>query len=610
MPKIIDPDDLVMASSSGQVGTDGNIFIDYTNSEIYLAEYDLLTEDGVTLQCLYTFFAKYMDFSNTSALYDWPYRVITAKQMRLQNGWDFANETTRLLIRDGGVQVVDANGNPTREDFGLVTQGDFVDSTDQAYYQVEDGAAPIDFNLDDKVNQMVKVYEVLATHSPSAGYTITGGNTITADDGDFTLTFSAGDQIEIRDSVLGNNGVYTVDTVVALTITLIESTLSNGDDDSIAVLKVNDYRGYFKIFLREQGKKYDFFDLVQSGLEGSDITYERITAPLSNESDPKVTEPDVTVDAYGVTISWYATGQTRNISGTDYTFSIIIDGNNKTAEEIYMAVQSLLRKPVGTDINNNTGSTGPRRGVITPELLRFVGDDLFTLYDSDNNQGVYIDNFNLDDINRLYFRDDSNVERSFDYVATVNLLMNPALVNDPEAKYWVVFQDAGGNLFGTSNAIIVDQDSGEEVELTNGFTFGTNTITAASGLDVFNDGDKILVQGSASEDNLYTITGTPTATTITVVETLGNSGLDSGTVKVTSKKMCGYVAGRSSIAQDFNYDNNTQGGRASGQNANVFLVARGHAGAQYFKGSATIYRQTGQNFQYFAPEELVFLDPA
>ena len=54
---------------------------------------------------------------------------------------------------------------------------------------------------------------------------------------------------------------------------------------------------------------------------------------------------------------------------------------------------------------------------------------------------------------------------------------------------------------------------------TTSFTSGTKTI-AGTGFPAFVTGDKIVISGSQSNDGLYTISGTPTATSITVTESL------------------------------------------------------------------------------------------
>jgi hypothetical protein len=208
-----------------------------------------------------------------------------------------------------------------------------------------------------------------------------------------------------------------------------------------------DYRSYLKLFVREQAKTYADSSLTDIGV--TTMTYQAYRFPLSNGTDLKVTEPDVTVDAYGVTITWYAAAQSRNIGGTNRFFHVIIDGNNRTAEEIYMAVQSALRK--ATDIDAGAGT---KTGQVTNSLLQFVGDTLKTKLDSTG--GVFIDNYQIADVNRLVFTDDSGIERTFPYVASLTLNFGSNLVADAAAIYRVFFTTNPAGNFGTTNAVIVN----------------------------------------------------------------------------------------------------------------------------------------------------------
>jgi hypothetical protein len=58
----------------------------------------------------------------------------------------------------------------------------------------------------------------------------------------------------------------------------------------------------------------------------------------------------------------------------------------------------------------------------------------------------------------LEFTDNTNTIRTFPYVAAGTIQFNDNLINDVNSKYWIYFTNANGNLFGTNNAIIV-QDS-------------------------------------------------------------------------------------------------------------------------------------------------------
>ena len=207
-----------------------------------------------------------------------------------------------------------------------------------------------------------------------------------------------------------------------------------------------DYRDFLKLFVREQAKLYGTSNNVDIGV--ADFTYQAYRFPLTNADDLKVTEPDVTVDAYGVTVEYFSTPQSRTIGSSDYDFDIIIDGNNRTTEDIYMAIQSLLRK--NTDIDSGAGSV---IGKTADELLKFVGDTLVT------STGVYIDNFLSEDTNSIQFYDITGTMRVFPFVSALQLNFSNTLVTSGDSIYRL-FTTA---TFGTAGATLVDDADGNPI---------------------------------------------------------------------------------------------------------------------------------------------------
>ena len=382
MAKITDPDNLVRSSSKANLGTDGNIWIDTATSKIGLAVFGSLSTDGVTLQAVYSYYSEELKSDAELPKFENPFISITEEKFELINGWDWEDQTTKDLIRDGGWALKSA-GVSQEEYMNVTTLGAFDNSgVDQAYYLQSTGGTPTDIVLTGEVNQAVKIY---------------------------------GD---------GSHGDF-------------------------------DYRGFFQMFLREQAKTYGFGDLI-TDQNISALTYKKYALPLSNGTDLKVTESDITVDAYGVTATWHASPQSRTIGASDYDFSIIVEGNDRPKADIYMAVQSLLRKI--TDIDSGAGT---ERGDITESLMEFVGDTLKTKLTSDG--GVFIDNFNSADTNSIVFVDDTGAERTFPFVAAGSINFNDNLQNDVGAKYWMYFTSANGNDFGTTNAILVDNNAGVDI---------------------------------------------------------------------------------------------------------------------------------------------------
>jgi hypothetical protein len=215
-----------------------------------------------------------------------------------------------------------------------------------------------------------------------------------------------------------------------------------------------DYRDYMKVFVREYQKSYASASLTDIGV--TDMTYQAYRFPLANAADLKVTHNDATVSGYGVSITWYATAQVRSIGGVNRDFHVVINGNNKTAEEIYEGVQRLLRQ--NSDIDSGAGT---KTGKVTNELLQFVGDTLKTKLDSTG--GTYIDNFLTADVNRLVFVDDTGTERTFPYTAVLTLQFGDNLKNDADAVYRVFYTTNPAGNYGTTNAVLVDDDTGADM---------------------------------------------------------------------------------------------------------------------------------------------------
>jgi hypothetical protein len=376
MPLITDPDNL-------NQGTE--VTISTAAKTITLNVAGNLSSAGVTLKCLYSFLKEEWKSDANLIKYPFPMGPITDEQFELINGWDFADDPTRYLIRTGGWAVKDAGGVSLEEWAGIVTLGS-LGGGDQVYFQQVNGGTSANVQLTGPVNQAVKVY---------------------------------GD---------GTHGSF-------------------------------DRRGYLKLLVREYAKSYASATLTDIGVTA--MTYQVYRFPLANSADLKVTHNDAYLAANapytGMTITWYAAAQQRTIGGVARNFHVIIDGNNGTAEQIYEYVQKQLRQ--ATDIDAGSGT---QTGKIVSDMLRFVGDALTTLQAAEG--GVYIDNFQPVDTNRLTFVDDTGTSRTYPFVAMLTVQFGENLVADAGAIFRVFFtnDDAGDNTgrdYGTATAIIAQDNS-------------------------------------------------------------------------------------------------------------------------------------------------------
>lgn len=498
-PLVSDPGAYTSGGTVVEVRNSGDeVFIDAFNKTIQLVVDGNLGTDGVTLKCVYSFLKEQWKTSAELIKFPFPMTPITDEQFEFYNGWNLdqtgtGSSFTPNLIRTGGWAVKHpSTGADTERWINVITLGT-LGTTDQVYYQQIDDVTTdntTNFVLTGTVNQAVQVYS-----DPN-------GDGSTAD---------------------GYNRTQ-----------------------------------YLKLFVREWAKTYASATLVDIGV--TTMSYQAYRFPLANTADSKIVALGVTEAEAGgsiapyndMSITWYATAQSRTgffLPATAY-FKVIIDANvdntgtNPTAEQIYAFVQAALRKTTDIDADG----TSVHIGKVTPEKLRFVGDDLYTIGITALEEGVYIDDFNSTDINRIHFwgydAASGGVEYTniqYPYTAVLTLNFGDNLVADANAIYKVFFtnDDAGDNLgrdYGTADAIVV--------------------------------------------------------------------------LKKDTNPMSGNVGGSPSVTLEYDYDGNVQRGATSaGTDAPITVVAIGLGTAQYVKATGTIQRSVSNTVSLVAPLERNYLNP-
>lgn len=249
-----------------------------------------------------------------------------------------------------------------------------------------------------------------------------------------------------------------------------------------------DTRAYFKAFVREQGKKYRDSVLADTGKTATGAYI--VNVLLSNEDDLKIQAADgaMTGAPYnGITVTYFGANQDRLIGGVNYPFRVIINGNGATLEQIYTKVQYLLRQ--ATDIDSGAGTV---IGKTAAALLAFVGDQLET------TTGVYIDNIQSADSNRVVFKDQNGVNRTNPFESAGTITFNGVLVGAGSSYRLMFTSPAGaGNDYGEAGAITVEDAAGNPI---------TGTISAGSiGFTFDYDGDTL--GGAAGSDKAVTLIG-------------------------------------------------------------------------------------------------------
>lgn len=616
-----------------------------------------LDDDGVTGQALYSFFKE--EWKNDANLIPHPFPMvaITPEQFEFIEDWEPANNTTRKLIRTAGWREIDELDVLKREEVGVITLGTFEDAAnDLAYYNVGNDptltTGAIDFTYAGPVNEAVTVYEENVGPDQTNGFTFTA-STIVRNDGGSWITdgYRIGSDVTVLGSTGSptNDGTFDITNVSASTITVSGTpftAVTSPTDKTVRFAR--NYRDTLKLFLRirdadTNGKTYSQATIADAGFTAVDNKVFRF--PLGNATDLKITATDADIIASpdpvgytGMSITYYAAAQTRsgyNALGalspeTDGEHGIIIDGNFGTAEQIYEFVQYQLRQ--AADINT---SFSPPSGVVTgrtaDELLRFVGDSLeagqgIPTNPNGGGSGVAIDNFDSNDTNRLTFYDNAGLARTFPFVAAGTINFNANLQNDSMGQFWMFF-----TYTRRTNVTDLVLDAASPEDDNTGFitSAGDNlpatvavsdfiNLAGYTGIDADMNGIYQVTALNSPETGSWSVTRVDNrtirsvgATAINVDENPINSA-DAIIVNSDSAfsplPIQGDVTGPS-VAFDFDYDGNVQGGRTAATDAAITLRAIGLETGQFIETTGTITRATGLSFSLVSSLERNYSNP-
>ena len=334
MTKIIDPDLLVVSTTFGNLGIDGNIWLDTTAKTFTLAPYaDLIAKDGVTVNAIW---AKFVDLWATGTTYKpfpFPMNVLDAKSGQYifgqdpsgtSNGWTPADDTTRQMMRDGGWSEYSNTGVLNRRYTGVVSLGD-VNTGAQLYYQRDSADAPSNFTFTDEVNEAIQIY--------------------------------------------GN--------------------VANGNFDK---------QTYFKGFVREYAKKYKDSVLADTGqlITGAWITNLLLSNEDDLKITHNDTEVSTTTPYTNIGLEYFATNQSKQIGSSSYNFKVVIDNTtaNATLEQIYEKMQYLLRQD--SDIDDGAGSVNGKTAnslcyFVGDTLYTTLGVFIDGVISNDLNRVVFLD---------------------------------------------------------------------------------------------------------------------------------------------------------------------------------------------------------------------------
>ena len=557
---------------------------------------------GVTGQCFYSFCKEEWRTDAGLNKYLFPIQMIFEAKFILINGWTWKDVQSKDLVRDAGFKE-----NASGDEFScIISLGDQTADSDPSYYTQATGftATTASFDKTGELNENVD---------------ITGANTY----------YKAFNRVQGKEyssyALLVEQGISAL-SYQAYSFPLTNSTdnkITNNDGtvDAMTGVKINYLLGKgFTTFA-------DATTYVAESVVFDTSAARWYFTVIGGTSNNTTVATDTGVS------DWVAYEGERQIGADWYAFNRILesDGSYSTTEN-YEWAQRQLRK--STDINAADVATtaqqyGAVNGELATDLAFFVGDQFTT------EGGVFIDGYAPAEKNSYTFFDitvdggglDSEnnplvtTERNFPFVSTGNINFSANIVqaevdNAGTTKYTLYFDEITsttdstiGFTVGTSpsgditwTGAVLDHISAADYMVISGFTDTTLNgewlvdSTGSNTMGVTRQGAGITVSTEAAGN------------AITVKE---NPFGSSGAIIVDSEAgsdITGAVSG-ATIAFDFDYDNNTQGGRAASTDAVITLVAIADDGAQYLPVGYTITRTAGQNIGVSPVDELNYLNP-
>ncbi len=622
MPKIVDPDSLNQATEA---------VFDKDAKTIQLLIAGNLDDNspgstsGVTGQALYSFCKDEWLTDATLNELRFPFDPIFEQKLIWVFGWKPADAQTRDLLRDVGWKEIDVSETAGFQSLG----GPFDNVADQAYYQQIAGfdatadASVADFDKTGQVNESVEYIGPGGTPTNDTFFRVLlreqgklyDEGELVADQALASVDFrfygiplsnepdnTDGSGAPQSDGFIDGNAPYT-----SMTLDYIAGALFDDWADSIAYTAGDVVRD---TILQSGGSSNGTWWFTPAGGTSSGT---------GTADDTGVTDWESYVGELQVGTEWYA-------------FNRIVDGNGGDTKEIYEWAARQLRRT--TDINGdalgspNQDGEPAQFGRIAIELASFTGADLHS------NPGVALTNFDANSTNNMRQHDitvesgglDSegipivSTERQYPFVAAGTLVFSQNLDDETDA-------DTLYKMFFDFSERFTDTDVAVTASAGNTMTLTSTNIDLGT---LWTAGEFMFVSGfltNPTNNGMYEVTGTPAANSIDLIkvdgvdpinETAGDTvsvdtnPFDSPDAVVVDDDGGSPITGeitQVSIAFDFDYTNNAQGGRTPNADALVTVIALGKGGARWTQGSFTITQATGQNFPVNAADELVYSNP-
>lgn len=549
MALITDPD-LLADSATDDNSTE--VYIDTASQYIKLVTTGDLSTDGVTLKCLYSFLKEeWRNDPNTKNLAAFPFPMvpITDESFEFIDGWTLKDSTARNLIRTAGWTVRNTAGNVTEKWAGIVGLGT-IESDDQLYYQQEVAGATTNVVLTGQINQAVQILD-----DPNG-------------DGSYVDGF--------------------------------------------------DYRTVFNLFVREYNQVYGKATLSDIGVSTMDSIAYRF--PIATTAELNIVDNDTNVGSNSpfteIVTRWFDSAYSRDVdtTGTPRDFGIVVDVGTHSGIDGSMTSS-------GSTLTSATGGI--------PTDATYTGGTL--IVHEGTNAGTYTisgtPTATVVTITGTFSATESNssftIQRASPVTATKQQIYTKV--------QYLLRQNSDIDASGTGT---VTGKVADEILSFVGSTLIAGTASATTPANPNSGGTGVVIEGfQASDTNsiqFYDNTGTqrtfPFVAVLTLqfgtnlendasakywvyFDTLPGAGDDygeSGALLVDKNDgtdMTGDVSAATSVQLDFDYDNNTQGGRTQGTDAAVVAVGIGLGTGQYVRASGTIEQSTTNSIALVAPLE-------
>ncbi|MDH3291565.1 MAG: hypothetical protein OEO20_11540 [Gemmatimonadota bacterium] len=616
MAKIVDPDQLNQATE---------VVFSTSAKTVQLLVAGNLNDNspgrtsGVTHQAVYSFTKE--EWLATAGLQSsrFPFDPIFEAKFDWVHDWQPADAQTLDLLRDGGLRVVLLDD----EYACLISLQDFNVTADQAYYYNDSTSrftgTRLDFDKTGELNENILIYDgtndyrdflklFLRIQGKTHGY-----GDLPIDQGITPLTYQA----------------YRIPLSNVVDINVTESdanidTISPYTEMRLSLLLGSGFTTWGNSVVYPAGAVV--LDAIRQSGGSSNGTW--WFTPAGGTSSGTGTADDT-----GVT-DWESYAGEEQIGDEWFAFNRIIDltSGTGTRTEIYEWGERQLRKTgninaaaLGTP---NQDDTQTYDGELAMDLFEFVGDNLVT------RGGVLVRDFDPNDTNNLQLGDITvdgggldqdgvavtTTLRTYPFVSAGTLVFSTNLVDEPDVDtiYKMFFQRTRRY---TNNDFAVTASSGDTMTLTSGTldltTYFANTeyvlISGFTGNPDENNGLFQVSNVAAGSMDCRRVNGiNPVNETVGDTVNLDTDPYDSPDALVVNDNGGSPITGQitaGSIAFDFDYDGNVQGGRTPSEDAPVAVIAEALDGAQWVDGLFTITEATGLNFPLNAPTERVYANP-